>query len=161
MSLYKDRLDFSFFFGLMPLEAVNRFVFGNSKYSAEDVIARLEVKYCGEEILRETQKMLIEEVLKPILRDWANEDCGNGNTLLSRFVKFCTGKSYLPHPSQTKTKIMVEFEGEELLSKDAFPKAHTCENMLGLPEQAYDANRETFESKLRESVKYCDVYSMH
>lgn len=155
----EGHLPVSLAFSFMPLQAVNRFAFGTQKFSAEDVIARLHPTYGGEEALQETQKMLFEEVLKPILRDWASKDTdSDGKSQLHRFLKFCTGQWYLPHPSQP-FKIEVLFEEKE--SEDWLPEAHTCHNMLSFPLTAYNANQEILEQNLGQAVAQCDLFVMH
>ena len=175
---FKGRLPISLAFRLMPLEAVNRFAFASQKFSAEDVIAILKARYSGDDSQQEKQKMLFQDVLTSILRDWANEDASSilkswanedaklirkdwasaGCSLLHCFVMFCTGKSYLPHPSEN-FKITVSFEKE--VGKDYLPRGHTCVNEIALPVQAYNANRETFQQKLRMSIAQCNIYTMH
>ena len=165
---FKGRLPISLAFRLMPLEAVNCFAFASQKFSAEDVISRLEVTYSEDEIHREKQKLLFQDVLPSILRDWANikdltdwaieKNAGGDWSLLHCFVKFCTGQSYLPHPSQ-KFKITVLFDVK--LAENDFPECHTCENMIEIPVQAYHANREDFEQKLKESVAHCNKFLMN
>jgi hypothetical protein len=161
----KDNLPpISNLFRLTPLEAVNRFAFASQKFSAEDVIAILEAKYSKDETLQETQKMLFGDVLKPILRDWANEDAGTKRSRLHCFVEFCTGQTYLPHPSQPfKIEVIFEEKSHEKDStdKERLPACYTCINQLCLPEEAYDANREIFEPKLELSVAHCKSFSMH
>mmetsp|Transcript_34639 Transcript_34639/g.42356 ORF Transcript_34639/g.42356 Transcript_34639/m.42356 type:complete len:322 (-) Transcript_34639:75-1040(-) len=137
-------------FHSMPLHIVSELAFLKPNLEAEDVIKALEPKYFGGEVLKEIQKDFFEGPFIEFMKEQENKD-----DFLSKFVHFCTGLYFLPdHRAQPSFKIVVEFNEDNDLGYGALPKAHTCENTLVLPRDAYDGSKETLEEKLGKAIAF-------
>lgn len=152
----------------MPLAYVNRLFFASHKFKACKLKGILTSEYSEDQTLKETQVLLVENVLPEILDDWEKKEVKSreGDSMLNAFLFHCTGQTYLPDPKvEPDFKIKVVFEvstGEgQSSSASRLPEVHTCVKWLSLPLEAYNGDREIFEEKLSKSIESSSrIFSM-
>ena len=142
------------------LKYVSERFFAAPHITADELIERLVLCEPAESVkkkqkkFKETQTKFFNTTLKEVIQEMGNDD-------LESFTSFCTGFNYLPHRHQKGAfKIIIEFNITEMKNEMSLPVAHTCDNTLKLPAQAYGNDKEIFKSKLHKAMKLSKGFSI-
>jgi HECT-domain (ubiquitin-transferase) len=161
----------------MPPDALNGLLFYQQGIVHEDVISALVPVYSSIDDLGsfiydseyERQKQINLERQKRVLEIDGSDDQRKGilvdllkaasQTFLEDFFWFSTGYTYVP---RSDFQIKVEFNYCEM-NPDSLPVAHTCDMLIKLPGQVYDANRQVLEQNLKLSFEsmHLATFDMH
>lgn len=121
--------------------------FAKEKVSAEDLFSVMKLtngkvaSYDGEEeVVVESHHDFFNGPMKETIFGWTNEQ-------RSEFLFFCTGYKYLPNDD--KFFLEVSFD----LSKNSYPKAHSCVPQLRLPENAFCGDKIAFQNIINEAIQ--------
>jgi len=154
----------------IPLEALQKIVFGKSTMTVEEVLAVLEPNYCRCEGGWEgTDKQLADEQRKQEkffegdFKKYLREEASKNSDFLEEFVQFCTGSNYLPFASpgvDKPFKITVEFNFTQP-EPGCHPMAHTCVDTIRLPGTGiYFGSFDKLCKKMKEALAQCSRFDM-
>ena len=121
-------------------------MFASNDFKADDIVKILVPHYSSDSNLQQSQRELFETALPQILETWQLTNRG----MLSKFLSFTTGLSYLPIVPDFNISIMFETRAVpgSSSSENRLPESHTCERTLSIPKMAYNGDFEVFEDKL-------------
>jgi hypothetical protein len=146
------------FFFDRSIQLVNEILFSPEDVTAEAVISNLKGKillgntYTDQ--LNSVQQRFMNLTLPNLLRRKEREENENGTTthrFAMRFLKYVTGLGFI---NRNKLGITICFLN---INESSRPQAHTCEQELDIPLQAYNCNEDVLEKYLEEAF----LYSMH
>jgi len=156
-------------FRTIPLEALQKILFGKSTMTLEDVLAVLEPEYCkcegeweGTDDDLSVQQKGQEQFFEGELKRYLTEEACKNSDFLEDFVQFCTGSNYLPFasPGEKAFKIIVEFNFTAP-QPGCHPLAHTCVNTIRLPGTLmYFDDYDLFHDKMEEALAQCSRFDM-
>ena len=164
----------------VPSKVLDLIAFATPELTVDHVLAFLEPRYCevveyeneyGKPVEAKVEPQLIAEqeyffnkTLPGVLRDLYEKDIEDKESyakkirrkrdILSKFVYYCTGSSYLPNPDikQDGDSIFIEFSAVEM-SEDKLPEAHTCVNTLKVPHTVWGNDADLLASKLLKAFR--------
>jgi len=152
----------------IPLEAVQKIIFGKSTMTVEEVLAVLEPDYCkcegdweGDDERKAEERREQEKFFEGDFKRYLREEASKNSDFLEEFVQFCTGSNYLPFvsPGDDKPfKITVEFNFTQP-EPGCHPMAHTCVNTIRLPGTGiYWGNFDLLREKMKEALAQCSRF---
>jgi hypothetical protein len=146
------------FFFNRTIQVVNEILFSPDNVTAEAVISNLKGKILlgnsYSDQLNSIQQRFMNATLPNLLRRKEKEENDTGTTtsrFAMRFLKYVTGLSFI---NRNKLGITICFLN---INESSWPQAHTCEQELDIPLQAYNCNEDILEKYLEEAF----MYSMH
>jgi hypothetical protein len=144
----------------MPLEALNQLLFCHQNINPDDLISALNPDHVSE---HESDYVALITVQRSVLRDGngSNDHTSKEGVLvdllknssdefLKDFLWFSTASLYMP---SLNFKITVEFNHVEM-QFDSLPVAHTCNNLIKFPGEAYFGDYDLLKQKLQMSFDH-------
>ena len=136
--------------------AVNAVFFSRSgPLDPEDLCGILDVKYDGTvaEWLN-YQRELISKQPDGSTVGVIPEAIRGDKEFAQKLLFFATGWNHVPYYCQSKYRLTIEFNDNELPDADSLPVAHICVNTLVLPGQAYEGDANKFMQRMAFSLEY-------
>lgn len=146
-------IDLRIFFIDRSIQAVNEILFAPDKLNADDIIKKLKGKTIEKNIfshvLNAEQARFMKETLPNLLRRKEKEEqaTGEDKALYSRrFLKHVTGLGFI---NRNMPDISIVFA--KGIDQNSRPHAHTCEQALDIPFEAYACDETILETYLAEA----------